>query len=151
MHAPQASHEPFLVLMRIQRSGVRVRGLIGLVALVWLGVQAVHPWMHPAESLDPHAGTHCACPLSHAAADLPRGVPALRLTPLVLAAAPDLRLWWGYRYFSHPLAPRPPPAFHPSHPQPLLDPMMWRVRRVAWVIREWRRAHGSGSTRELSN
>ena len=151
MHAPQASHEPFQVLMRIRWSGVRVRGLIGLVALVLLGVQAGHPWMHPAESIDPRAGTHCACPLSHAAADLPRGVPAWPLTPFVLAAALDRWLWWGHRRFSHPLAPRPPPAFHPSHPQPFLDPMMWRMRRVAWVIRGWRRAHGSGYTLELLN
>jgi hypothetical protein len=113
MHAPQAYDEPFQVLMRKQLPGVRVRGLIGLAALVLLCVQAVHPWMHPAESIDPHAGTHCACPLSHAAVDLPRGVPALLLTPLALAAALDLWLWWGYRCFSHPLAPRPPPAFHP--------------------------------------
>ena len=113
MHAPQASHEPFRVLIRIRWSGVRVRGLIGLVALVLLGVQAVHPWMHPAESIDPHAGTRCACPLSHVAADLPRGVPTLLLTPFVPAAAPGPRLWWGHRGFSHPLAPRPPPALHP--------------------------------------
>jgi hypothetical protein len=113
MHAPQASHEPFQVLMRIQWAGVRVRGLIGLMTLVLLCVQAAHRWMHSAESIDPYAGTHCACPLSHAAADLPRRVPALLLTPLIPAAILDLRLWWGHRCFSHPLAPRPPPALHP--------------------------------------
>jgi hypothetical protein len=113
MHAPHAYHEPFQVLMRIQRSGVPVHGLIGLAALVLLCVQAVHPWMHPAESIDPHADTRCACPLSHAAVDLPRGLPALLMTPFVLAAALALRLWWGHRCFSHPLAPRPPPSFYP--------------------------------------
>jgi hypothetical protein len=124
MQALQASHEPFQVRMRIQWSGVRVRGLTGLVALVLLCAQAAHPWMHPAESIGPHAGTRCACPLSHTAADLPRGVPAWLLTPFVLTAAPDLRLWWGHCWFSHSLAPRPPPALHPSHPQRLLDPTM---------------------------
>ncbi len=112
MHAPHAYHEPFRVLMHIQRSGIPVRGLIGLVALVWLSVQAMHPRIHPAEVIDPHPDTHGACPISHAAADLPRGVPALLLTPLVLAAALYPRLWWGHRWFSHPLAPRPPPALH---------------------------------------
>jgi hypothetical protein len=131
MHAHSQYHQPFQVRMRTQRSSAPVRGLIGLVALVLLCVQAAHPWMHPAEVIGPHADTHCTCPLSHAAADLPRGVPALLLTPFVLAAALDPRLWWGRRRFSHPLAPRPPPALHPSHPRPFLDPTMGWVRRVA--------------------
>jgi hypothetical protein len=144
MHAHSQSSQPFQVLMRTQRPGIPVRGLIGLVALVWLSVQAMHPWMHPAEVIDPPTNTHGACPISHAAADLPRGVPALLLTPLVLAAALHPRLWWGHRCFSHPLAPRPPPALHLSHPQPLLDLTTLRVRMVAWVLRRWRQTHRSG-------
>ena len=112
MHAHSQSHQPFQVLIRTPPSGIPVRVLIGLVALVLLFTQAMHPWMHPAEVIALYADTHCACPISHASADLPRGLPALLLTPLVLAAALHPRLWWGHRCFSHPLAPRPPPALH---------------------------------------
>jgi hypothetical protein len=113
MRAHSEYNEPFQVLMRTQRSGIPVRVLIGLVTLVLLFVQAIHPRIHPAEVIDPHTGTHCACPISHAAADLPLGVPALLLTLLVLAAALHPQLWWGHLRFSHPLAPRPPPGLHP--------------------------------------
>ena len=110
MHAPHAYHEPFQVLMRIQRSGIPVRGLIGLVALVWLSVQAMHPRIHPAEVIDPHPDTRGACPISHAAADLPRGVPALLLTPSS-SRQPSIRGYGGATAGSpirSPLVPHQP-------------------------------------------
>jgi hypothetical protein len=104
--------EAFQVLMFTHRWGVPTRVLLGLAAIVLLFVQAIHPRIHPAEVIGLYTDAHLACPISHAAADLPSGIPALLLRPLVLAALLDPRLWWEHLHFSHTLAPRPPPALH---------------------------------------
>jgi hypothetical protein len=104
--------EAFQVPMFTHRLGVPARVLIGLAALVLLFVQAIHPRIHPAEVIGLYTDAHFTCPVSHAAADLPSGLPALLLRPLVLAALLAPRLWWERLYVSPSLAPRPPPALH---------------------------------------
>ena len=110
MHTHRGHAKAFRVPMFTHRLGVPARVLIGLAALVLLFVQAVHPRIHPAEVIGLYTDAHVACPISHAAADLPAGVPALLFKPLVLAVLLAPRLWWEHHHVSPSLAPRPPPA-----------------------------------------
>jgi hypothetical protein len=104
--------EAFRVPMLTHRSGTPPRVLFGLVAVVLLFVQAIHPGIHPAEVIGPHTDTHFGCPISHAAADLPSGLQGLPLTPLVLVPILEPRLWVSHLRFCHTVAPRPPPTIH---------------------------------------
>jgi len=98
--------------MFAHRSGAPLRALFGLMAVVLLFVQAIHPWIHPDEVIGPHTDTHFGCPLSHAVADLPAGLTLSLSIPLVLVLMLDPRLWLGHLRFDHALAPRPPPILH---------------------------------------
>ncbi len=100
----------FQVPMHTHRCGLPLRALFGLVAVVLLFVQAIHPGIHPDEVIGPHTDTHLRCPSSHAVADLPPGLPPLLLAPLVLVSMRDPWLWLGHLRLYHALAPRPPPA-----------------------------------------
>ena len=102
----------FLGLMFAHRRSVLHRALFGLVAVILLFIQAIHPGMHPEEVFGPDTTTHVSCPISHAVADLPQGLPLLLFTPLVVELRLAPRLWLGHLFFKHALAPRLPPTLH---------------------------------------
>jgi hypothetical protein len=100
----------FLGLMFTHRPSALFRVLVGLIALILLSIQTIHPGVHPAEVFGPSTHTHMSCPIAHAVGDLPQGLPVSLFTPLVVAARHAPRLWLGHSCVIHPLAPRPPPA-----------------------------------------
>jgi hypothetical protein len=97
--------------MPTRRGSIFHRTLLGLVAFVILLVQMSHPGLHPLEVINPDAGTHLACPFSHAAGDLLIILPLPPLASLILSAVLEPHRWPGRLYFNHRLAPRPPPTF----------------------------------------
>jgi hypothetical protein len=104
--------QEFLGSMFARRPSVLLRALVSLIALILLFIQAIHPRMHPAELLGPSTHPHMSCPISHAAGDLPQGLPLLLFTPLIVVVRLALQLWLGRLPFKHALVPRPPPTLH---------------------------------------
>jgi hypothetical protein len=101
----------FQIPVPIRRGGTPYRVLLGLVAFVVLLVQMTHPGLHPLEVINPDAGTHLACPVSHTAGDLLIILPLPTLASPVLWPVFEPHPWLGRLYFNHCLAPRPPPTF----------------------------------------
>jgi hypothetical protein len=102
----------FLELMYAHRHHLLLRALFGGAAILLLCIQAVHPGMHPAEVFGPSTIPHVGCPISHAAADLPQGLPLILFTCLVVVLRRAPRLWLDHLPLRHALAPRPPPGLH---------------------------------------
>jgi hypothetical protein len=103
----------FFGLMCTHRRSVLHRALFGLVAVILLFIQAIHPGMHPDEVFGRSIDTHFSCPISHAVADVPQGLLLLLIRPLVVMLRLAPRLWLDHLPFEHTLAPRPPPTLHP--------------------------------------
>jgi hypothetical protein len=102
--------QAFLGLMYAHRHHLLLRALFSGAAVILLFIQAVHPRMHPTEVFGPSTPPHVSCPISHAFADLPQGLPLLLFAWLVVVLRLAPRLWLGHLPFRHALAPRPPPA-----------------------------------------
>jgi hypothetical protein len=100
----------FLGVMFTPRLSTLLRILVGLIAVILLSIQTIHPGVHPAEVLGPSTHPQMSCPIAHAVGDLPQGLSILLFTLLVVAARRAPRLWLGHSCFIHVLAPRPPPA-----------------------------------------
>ena len=83
---------------------------IGLMALIVVLLQMVHPWMHPHEVIGSDASDQLACPMSHVVGELYLNRPPLAPGLNILDIAPEPRPWFGRNAFFHPLAPRPPPV-----------------------------------------
>ena len=104
--------QAFLGPMYAHRHHLLLRALFGGAAVIFLFIQAVHPGLHPAEVFGPSTTLHVGCPISHAVADLPQGLPLLLFTLLLVVLRLAPRLWLGRLPLRHALAPRPPPALH---------------------------------------
>jgi hypothetical protein len=104
--------QEFLGLMFTHQQSVLLRALVGLIAVILLGMQAIHPGIHPTEVFGPSTHTHVSCPISHAAGDLLQGLPLLLFTPLIVVVRLAPQLWLGRLPFKHALVPRPPPTLH---------------------------------------
>jgi hypothetical protein len=104
--------QAFLGPMYAHRHHPLLRALFGGAAVILLFIQAVHPGMHFAEVFGPSTTPHVSCPIGHAVADLPQGLPLLLFTLFVVVLRLSPRLWLGHLPFRHALAPRPPPALH---------------------------------------
>jgi hypothetical protein len=104
--------QAFLGPMYVHRHHLLLHALFGFVAVILLFIQAIHPGIHPNEVLGPSTTPHVSCPISHAVADLPQGLPLLLFTLLVVVLRPAPRPWLDHLPLRHALAPRPPPALH---------------------------------------
>src|ERR687892_659876 len=83
---------------------------IGLLTLVLLLAQVIHPWMHPQEVIAPTIDDHFICPLSHVVGDLQLSLPPLALSAAVVDSVLAPRPWVSHAAFLHPVVPRPPPT-----------------------------------------
>jgi hypothetical protein len=101
----------FRVPVSIRWGGLSQHILLAIVAFIVLLVQVTHPGLHPLEVINPDAGTHVACPFSHAAGDLLIIFLLPALASLILWPILEPHPWPGRLYFDHHLAPRPPPTF----------------------------------------
>jgi hypothetical protein len=101
----------FRVPVSIRWGGLSRHVLLAIVAFIVLLVQVTHPGLHPLEVINPGAGTHAACPFSHAAGDLLIILLLPALASLILWPSLEPHPWPGRLYFNHRLAPRPPPTF----------------------------------------